>query len=1761
MNRIHRTVWNSCRGAYMAVAETAPSRGKASGTTGALLAGVLLTAGGPALAGGPAAAVLPTGGQVAAGAAQIGRSGSTLTVTQTSARTAINWNSFSIGKSGTVNFVQPDAGSVALNRVTGTERSAIDGALKANGQVFILNPNGVLFGKGARVDTAGLVATTLGLNDADFMAGKTRFSGQGGAVSNLGTLSAADGGYVALMGTQVRNDGVITARLGTVALAAGSKVSLNFNGNSLAGVVIDAAALDTLVSNGGAIHADGGTVMLTAKAAAGLLDAMVNNTGEIRAQTIAERGGRILLLAEDGALTVGGTLDASAPSQGNGGSIETSGARVKIADGVRITTAAAHGLTGTWLVDPIDFTIAASGGDTTGATLSSQLASNNVTIQSSTGSVSGSGDINVNDAVSWSANHTLTLDAERNINVNAPITATGSSGALALIYGQGAVDAGNPADYFVNAPVNLKAGSNFSTQLGWNGVVTTYTVITGLGTAADATSAPVTMTLQGMAATGSLSGNYVLGADIDAAATAGWNSGAGFQPIGNSATSFFGRFGGLGHTVGNLIINRPTSSEIGLFGNASGAVLRDANLTAASITGDIRVGGLLGSGYNTTVSHSSVAGSVAGSNKVGGLVGANYGVVTASTASASVTATGGKAGGLVGANYGVVTASAASGSVTATGGDVGGLVGYSYGDIAGSAATGPVSGEISVGGLVGGTSYGTITGSYATGNVIGTGDYLGGLVGFNGSDINDSYARGSVSGAAGSHVVGGLAGYNYGSIRDAYASGWVSGTPGQQIGGLVGNGSGTATHSFWDTQATGQASSTGGTGKTTAQLNDTATFTDAGWNFTTGTGTWGRKDTLNDKYPVLRSFGYSDTLTLSLALGASTKVYGNANPALTGLVLTGCSACLTVDWGSTIGPFSNVGSYAYSSANVLGLSFADGYNASMFDITLPTGGLTITPRPVSVTSVVNATRAYNAATGVAASLLGLGNVVNSDSVSLSGSAVLASKDAGTRAVSGLGTLALDNSNYTLSSVTPSGTVQITPYAVSVAAWGSAGKVYDGNTALDSEMLHVTNALGDDTVNLASGAAVLANQNAGTRAVTGLGTLTLDNANYTVSGGSVVGNALVYQRLVDLSTVNGATRSYDASNLAAASLLVIGNVVVGDAVHLGGTATLASKDVGSRAVIGLSGLTLDNPNYTLVEASAGGTVQITPLAVNVAAWGSAGKVYDGNTALDATMLHVTNVLDGDAVNLAGGAAVLASQDAGIRAVSGFGTLALDNANYTVVGGSVGGNALVYQRLLEVSTVNGATRIYDATNQAAASLLAIGNVLDGDTVHLGGTATLASRNVGGRALTSLAGLTLDNANYTLQEAAFTGSVQLTPLAARIATLSNAGKVYDGNSALASTQLHLINAVAGDSVNLSGVAELSGKDAGTRAIAGAGTLALDNANYTLAGAAYSGTAAISPRTLNLVFSVADKVFDGSAGVNATARDDRIAGDSLALSFGAALADQNVGEHKPVGISGLALGGADAGNYVFATDAGAGTTGNLNARSVTYSLAAQDPSKTYTVSGQTLIAAADLDRLVVANIANTVPGTTPGALSYTIWKDGQQVSAVKDAGRYEIRATFATADAHYAIADTGNTVLKLDVGMPTAALQQAAAQAARTDVPARNDAFNSPVFGINAPVSLAQSNPVPPNVVTTFPALDATFGQGAALSLISSPSAGETSQSVTLVQARQMLQAAGGPADGGEKDLRVPVSRNSLATIVNGGVRLPGGVDQLLFVVEAGQ
>jgi len=369
---------------------------------------------------------LPQGGVVAAGSASIASGAASTTITQSSQNAVINWQSFGIGAGQSVQFVQPGTGSVALNRVLGADPSSIMGSLSSNGKVFLLNPNGILFGSGASVNVGGLVASTLSISDANFMAGQYVLSNPGaGAVVNQGTITAADGGYVALLGRNVSNQGVISARLGTVVLAAGSAMTLDVAGDGLLNVSVAQGSVNALIENGGMISAAGGSVLLTAQGAGHLLQTVVNNTGVIQAQTIASHAGKIMLLGdmETGTLNVAGTLDASAPNGGNGGFIETSAARVNVQDGARVTTAAAAGLTGHWLIDPQDFIIGA-GGNISGATLSAQLVTNNITIVTAPGA--GNGDIFVNDAVSWTASGaptTLTLNAARDVNINAPVTA------------------------------------------------------------------------------------------------------------------------------------------------------------------------------------------------------------------------------------------------------------------------------------------------------------------------------------------------------------------------------------------------------------------------------------------------------------------------------------------------------------------------------------------------------------------------------------------------------------------------------------------------------------------------------------------------------------------------------------------------------------------------------------------------------------------------------------------------------------------------------------------------------------------------------------------------------------------------------------------------------------------------------------------------------------------------------------------------------------------------------------------------------------------------------------------------------------------------------------------------------------------------------------------------------------------------------------------------------------------------------------------
>lgn len=480
MNRIYRSILNHKTGAFVAAAENAKSDGKASSASANDVAGArfvlkAVTAS-LMLAFGSLVYAAPTDGTVSAGSATITGGAGNTTITQTSQNAVINWQSFSIGAGESVQFVQPNSSSVALNRVIGPDPSVILGSLSANGKVFLLNANGILFGQGAQVNVGGLVASTLSLSDSDFMAGNYKFSGpSNGTVLNQGSINA-DGGYVALLGANVSNEGVISARLGTVALAAGDAITLDVAGDGLLNVTVDQSAVHALVQNRGLIQADGGQVLLTAQAAGDLLQGVVNNTGVIQAQTIENHKGTIKLLAnmQSGTVNVGGTLDASAPNGGDGGFIETSAAHVKIVDAVQVTTAAPLGLFGIWLIDPQDFIIGA-GGNISGATLSALLVNNSVIITTDTGPDSavagtppvttlntatpGNGDIFVNDAVSWvaaGAPTTLTLNAARDVNVNAAITAT--NGNLVVCCGRD-VNV-NAAITTVNGSVLLSAGNN-----------------------------------------------------------------------------------------------------------------------------------------------------------------------------------------------------------------------------------------------------------------------------------------------------------------------------------------------------------------------------------------------------------------------------------------------------------------------------------------------------------------------------------------------------------------------------------------------------------------------------------------------------------------------------------------------------------------------------------------------------------------------------------------------------------------------------------------------------------------------------------------------------------------------------------------------------------------------------------------------------------------------------------------------------------------------------------------------------------------------------------------------------------------------------------------------------------------------------------------------------------------------------------------------------------------------------------------------------
>ncbi|MDY0302094.1 MAG: filamentous hemagglutinin N-terminal domain-containing protein, partial [Trichlorobacter sp.] len=479
MNKTFKMIWSKVKAAWVIVSEIVSSNGGATAVTishtkpkagrwiisaalqATLVAGLLTLFA-------PFAAALPTNPQVIHGTANIQTSGTMMNITN-SPNAIINWGSFSIAANETARFIQQSANSNVLNRVTGGDPSRIFGALQSNGRVFLINQNGILIGANARIDVAGLVASTLNLSNQDFLAGKMQFGDgtPGGKLENQGMITTPEGGQVYLIAPDVTNKGTITAPNGDLLLAAGKEVLLVEKTTPEIAYVVSAPEDQAI--NLGTIAADVGRV--------GMYGSVVRNSGKISADSATSTGGKIYLratkkieLAETssisangvkggeiiamtaqngvvtGELTARGSITAKGDgSKNSGGFVETSAGKLDL-HGVQINT---NG--GTWLIDPVDFVIGDDNGsgDIAASAVGTALETNDVTIQTTSeqpsctglncqitggGGTGDSGDITVNDAISWSSGTKLTLESWNDIKINAAIT--GENGNLKLEAGK-----------------------------------------------------------------------------------------------------------------------------------------------------------------------------------------------------------------------------------------------------------------------------------------------------------------------------------------------------------------------------------------------------------------------------------------------------------------------------------------------------------------------------------------------------------------------------------------------------------------------------------------------------------------------------------------------------------------------------------------------------------------------------------------------------------------------------------------------------------------------------------------------------------------------------------------------------------------------------------------------------------------------------------------------------------------------------------------------------------------------------------------------------------------------------------------------------------------------------------------------------------------------------------------------------------------------------------------------------------------------------
>ncbi|WP_233828746.1 YDG domain-containing protein [Paraburkholderia sp. ZP32-5] len=1614
LNHVYRLVWSSASDCWVAVAENSPARGKRGGVSRKLTAALLAVSVGSfasaAWAGGP----LPTGGAITAGSGSIAQSGTQMTVTQTSDKLVTNWRSFDIGSNAGVRFVQPGKNSIALNRVVGGGGpSEILGNLSANGQVWLLNPGGVVIGKGAQVNVGGLVASSLNISDDDFLAGKAHFTGgaTGGAVINQGNITAA-GGVVALIGPQVSNSGTISTPNGSVAMAAGDAVSLDFEGDGLVSVNVDRGVLNALVRNDGAISADGGSVLLSARAADAAISSVVNNTGVIEAKSLVSRNGRIVLDNDtaNGTTNVSGTLDVSSTT-GTGGDVIVAGTNIA----VNSATINASGATG-------GGTVKVGGG----------LKGEDASIGNAH-SVTTGNDVNVfADATGKGDGGTVTFWSDGNNDFAGNIFirggANGGDGGLAEVSGKGGLHytgvtnalapKGVVGDLLLD-PTTIEIyggddpGNGASSGWGTTGTTGDMKIYEGTlekQTANVALLASGDITFEDLNKDGS--GNTITSTTTHAAPTIdgltnAYVTGDGMITM-QPGVSVYVETVASSHSSIQFMNSNNT---LAVSGNAF--IYMEAGGSGTGTVGQPQSGGSLVTGnfgvFNLVVGSDTDV--TDPSNNLGPAdmpahVGSNYRLGTAYTTLADHPAAGSIT--LLGAD-----GLAVNGNLTTHGG---------YVRVSGDADSGGVgniilshnittnNGNLYLGFGTDSTSYALLSGVTNLGSgQLYTGLDIARAKGFTGNSPNTSYNQyamgwSGLGGASGGVILGGQLIVSQSNL-DLTGYTIQGGADIQNTGGSVSLGNVTMTTTD---KATGHATTSSVVG-----LQGSEITLDAG---TTING-------LSSVDLQLKSENASDNLFFNNTEGV---MLGNG----------------TVNRDGTVS--GQTTRTTFISETDLAKLEADGVRSLIIGRADGTGTTEVESSVNGMGSAVTPGFTFNVP-----GELGLinGNIVVNGALSNSSGSVVLQAENARDGIDQLGTLpsagqawvagVANNDNITGNvTITADGTVTAGDDIIASSANGNfvndrgsdafttggrwltysnspdldvtGGltydfKIYNGNY-LDADGAF---AQADGTYSYANG--TQADTHPDTRLIDGTHTLIQLLTLTGGSGASAFDNSIVNGKVykvsptVEATFVGAVTKTYDGTTGLTNTTVTYQDGTTGSALTTSGNVKLVSNGIdGDNVQVAVSQIGLGGAQFSDKNANPDGSVSVN---------GSTVTVANGKT------VSATGVTIGTATN--GGDSNAADDDVSGHQVRVYGyNLSGGTGDVGATGGAIQGNIGVINPATVTVSATAGGKVYDGNTGATLSNpQVVTGVLAGDAGNVavaGTTGTFSDKNVANGKSVYGTGLTLtgtEAGNYVIDYGTAVATADITQKTIT-ATATASDKVYDGTTAAQLSDVTLAGLISGDTVSASGTGSFDTKNVGNgKAVDGSGlSLAgADAGNYVIDTSAQVATAAITPKSISATATAGDKVYDGTttAQLSDVTLAGLVSGDTVSASGTGSFDTKNVGNGKAVDGSGLSLAGADAGNYVLDTSAQVATAA-ITPKSISATATAGDKVYDGTTTAQ-------LSNVTLAGLVSgdTVSASGTGSFDTKNVGNGKAVDgsglslAGADAGNYVIDTSAQVATA----------------------------------------------------------------------------------------------------------------------------------------------------------